>query len=169
MRKAFPLLLCLWVVLAVGCSYKHLSFFFDGVPNPEKKIQALPGTQAIAPTTRVQYSEHGPYAAKQCNACHNREMTNNLIVPVEQLCANCHELQLTKKYIHGPLLSGGCLVCHDPHSSPYRYLLKSESDTFCFYCHDQIALPKDDAHSSVTAQCTSCHDAHMSNNKYLLK
>ena len=53
-----------------------------------------------------------------------------------QLCGRCHELDLTRRYVHGPLASGGCTVCHDPHSSRYRYLLVSDSDGFCLSCHD---------------------------------
>jgi predicted CXXCH cytochrome family protein len=94
---------------------------------------------------------------------------NTFVVPREQLCFQCHDLKLDKKYIHGPLASGGCTACHDPHSSKYRYFLLSESDSFCLRCHDRQAIDRIGAHAGVGDECMSCHDAHMSDKKYLLR
>jgi predicted CXXCH cytochrome family protein len=68
-----------------------------------------------------------------------------------------------------PLASGGCVACHDPHSSQYPYFLVGESDTFCLYCHDRVTIAKIGAHAGVTGQCTDCHNPHMSDKKYLLR
>lgn len=168
--KIWILLLCVGVLLTWGCSHKTLSIFFDGVPNPDKaKGPGVQPQDIRAANPRISFSEHGPYASKNCSACHNRQENNNLVLPKEQLCYTCHEFSQKKKYIHGPLLQGGCLVCHDPHSSPYRSLLKSESDTFCFYCHDQASILRNPAHKDTTSECTTCHDAHMSDKQFLLK
>ena len=109
------------------------------------------------------------------------------MVPAEQLCVRCHELGAAKAYVHGPLASGGCLVCHDPHRSANRFLLVSASDSFCLQCHERAGLSvlavtegadsaaagagKDgsDGHAGDAADCTDCHDAHMSDRKYLLR
>lgn len=61
------------------------------------------------------------------------------------------------------------MVCHDPHSSQYRYLLVSELDNFCLYCHDRQSVAKIGAHEGIEGQCTTCHDAHMSDRKFFLK
>jgi predicted CXXCH cytochrome family protein len=164
-------------VLAIGCHpttrYQVLSFLFDGVPPPRSAEEAERSQAAIPADAlalrRVGYGEHGPYAAKLCNACHESAAANTFVVPREQLCMKCHDLRLNKKYIHGPLASGGCTVCHDPHSSRYRYLLVSESDSFCLHCHDRQAIERNGAHQGVDGQCTDCHDAHMSDKKYLLR
>jgi predicted CXXCH cytochrome family protein len=162
------------VVLAIGCNatsrYETLSFFFDGVPTP----MPTPGPEGQPPkagaqAVQVRYREHGPYAARMCNACHDPAALNVIVVPIDQLCSRCHEIKLDKKYIHGPLASGGCTACHDPHSSQYRYFLVSEADTFCTYCHNPQALERVAAHQGTDKQCTACHDAHMSDKKYLLK
>jgi len=164
-------------VLSIGCSaetrYKILSTIFDGVP-PPKPPEPLEAEGAGAPpgavqVTRIQPRDHGPYAARLCNACHEAAATNAFVVPREQLCFKCHELKLDKKYIHGPLASGGCTACHDPHGSRYRYLLVSESDSFCLYCHDRQDVARVAAHAGASEQCTDCHDAHMSDNEYLLR
>ena len=177
--KVGTVVACLSVVavLSVGCNatsrYKVLSFFFDGVP-PPPTTEAPEGKQAATPASaipsrQVGYREHGPYAARLCNACHESAATNALVAPREQLCFKCHEFRTDKKYVHGPLASGGCLACHDPHSSQYRYFLVSESDSFCFHCHDREAIARIGAHGGVEQKCTACHDPHMSNRKYLLR
>jgi predicted CXXCH cytochrome family protein len=164
-------------VLSLGCDptsrYKVLTFFFDGVPPPRPAGEAE-GTQAATQADslrprRVVTSQHGPYAAKLCNACHESTASNTFVVPPAQLCFRCHDIRLDRQYIHGPLASGGCTACHDPHSSRYRYLLVSESDDFCFHCHERQAVAKVGAHAGVEGQCTFCHDPHMSGKRYLLR
>ncbi len=150
-------------------SYKTLSFFFDGVPNPEEEMVQKNGQPGVPSTNKKPtYKMHGPYAAKLCSACH-QPGTNMLILPVEKLCMNCHVLQLDKKFVHGPVAAGGCKVCHDPHGSSYRYLLVAEAREFCLRCHSEKDIAKNKAHDGVTADCTDCHDAHTSNRRYMLK
>jgi len=168
---------CLVAALTMGCNsatrHNVLTFFFDGVPPPRtapsmEEAQAAPHASP-APARGVGYREHGPYAARLCNACHEPAATNSLVAPAEDLCLQCHDLRRDKKYIHGPLFAGGCIVCHDPHSSQYSNLLVSESDNFCFHCHDRGSVERTAAHVGTEGQCTFCHDAHTSNKKYLLK
>lgn len=163
-------------LLSFGCSAESrhtvLTVFFDGVPPLE-----VPPPEGLAETadgpvervSRVGFGGHGPYAARMCGACHQSAATNKLVVPVEELCFRCHDIRMDKKYIHGPLASGGCKACHDPHSSRYRYLLVSESDDFCFHCHEEQVVAAIPAHGGSDQSCTACHDAHMSNQKYLLR
>ncbi len=163
--------------LAAGCSpatrHKVLTTLFDGVP-PEKTEAPVAAPSAAArpagpASRRSSYSEHGPYAAKLCNACHSAGATNNLVAPKDALCLQCHVLRTDVRYVHGPVVSGGCLVCHDPHSSKYGYLLVSDTDGFCLRCHDADDVRKIQGHAEVQANCTDCHDAHGSNQRYLLK
>ena len=176
-RKIF---LACWVAAALLCacnttrSHKILSFFFDGVPEPggkpsvEAGIKGRKAEEQGITVAASRYREHGPYAAKQCQGCHLRA-TNNLILPIEELCFQCHSLNVRKKYIHGPLASGGCKVCHEPHGSVYPFLLVSEPKEFCSHCHDRNRIAKLDAHRGKEGQCTDCHDAHSSDKAYLLK
>jgi predicted CXXCH cytochrome family protein len=173
MRQCILVLGLIAAVCIAGCKTtsgdRVLRFFFDGVPprGAAKGVSAKPGSPEVL-TPSVTLSQHGPFAAKLCSGCHVPQ-TNALVAPVGELCYNCHELQLTKKYIHGPLASGGCLVCHDPHSSPNRALLVADSTTFCIRCHDPGEVAKNPAHQNLNEQCTDCHDAHMSDDRYLLK
>jgi predicted CXXCH cytochrome family protein len=174
--RIFALGLGLAAILTVACSaaarHKGLTLFFDGVP-PPKAARPAEGSQAASapvPSSRkTGYGEHGPYAAKLCGACHESGATNSLVLPRDELCARCHVIDLDRKFVHGPLASGGCLLCHDPHSSQYRHLLVSDSDSFCFRCHDRAAVAKIDGHAGMQEDCTTCHDAHGSDTKYLLK
>ena len=165
---------------ALGCApktesgYRMLSRFFDGVPKPEALIAKEhpegvdKGKEIAGETGKTTYREHGPYAAKMCDGCHEPS-TNVLVAPIDELCFRCHEFRTDKKYVHGPLASGGCRVCHDPHGSRYRFLLVSDAETFCFYCHDKKILETREVHKQAGERCTSCHNAHMSDKKYLLK
>jgi len=164
----------LLLALLFGCAgksrYQILTYFFDGVPPPEEERgEAGKGSRkegAAAPAA-ASYVEHGPYAAKQCESCHVKA-SNRLVLPINELCFQCHALDIRKKYLHGPLASGGCKVCHDPHRSRFPFLLVSEPKESCLHCHDASGIAKKEVHRRTQAQCTACHDAHSSDNEYLL-
>jgi predicted CXXCH cytochrome family protein len=169
------ILLAILAALFSGCAantrYKVLSFFFDGVPPPGEvagEAGKAGGKKGVATPEKPRFLEHGPYAARQCDGCHVRA-SNRLVLPIEELCFKCHSLDVRKTYIHGPLASGGCNVCHDPHGSMYPFLLVAEAREFCLTCHDAKSIEKRDVHKGDRSQCTRCHDAHSSDRKYLLK
>lgn len=178
LKGAAYVVLCALLLAVVGLSgcapegrYKVLSFFFDGVPNPEavKKENALKKNEEAESMKPVTYRMHGPYAARQCSGCHTPG-SNVLILPKDKLCFRCHVLDLSKKYVHGPVASGGCLMCHDPHGSAYPYFLVADPAKFCLRCHNSKDIAKNKAHKGIDdEQCTKCHDAHSSNKEYLLK
>ncbi len=176
-NRATALALCVAIALLCGCNttknYKVLSFFFDGVPDPNKApadhgVGDAKKEVGTAQAAGSRYKEHGPYAARECQSCHMRA-TNALIMPIEDLCFKCHSIDVRKKYIHGPLASGGCKICHQAHGSAYPYLLVSEPKEFCIYCHDRKAIARGGGHKDMETQCTVCHDAHSSDKEYLLK
>jgi predicted CXXCH cytochrome family protein len=163
-----------------GCEartrYKVFGPFFDGVPNPDETAPSADRNKSIGAraavdaneTKKKQYVEHGPYAAKLCEGCHQRG-TNKLLMPIESLCLYCHAVTSGKKRIHGPIASGGCKICHDPHSSSNRFLLVSDSKEFCLYCHDKNEIATREVHQGMSTECITCHDAHGSDNEFLLK
>ncbi len=168
------ILICLaGAVLVCGCRattrYEVLSFVFDGVPQPVNGSDGTADSDNKPSTAKVQrrHSKHGPYGAKMCNACHQKG-TNTLLLKKEELCFKCHSFQPAKKQ-HGPLASGGCTVCHDPHRSSYEYLLVAEDREFCTYCHDPNDVYSRDVHQGIDSACTVCHNPHGSDNDFLLR
>ncbi len=168
------LMLLAGLLAAVGCSaesrYRTLSLFFDGVPDPAKQA-ADPRKRGVvsADAIKAQVRNHGPYAARMCDACHRADGVG-LLMPVEELCQNCHVLNIGKKHVHGPVASGGCRACHDPHGSGKPFLLAADPTTFCFSCHDRKEIESRDVHQAAAGtQCTECHNPHGSDNDYLLR
>ncbi len=164
------------LVFAVsGCSpetrYATLSFFFDGVPKPGEQPLETRGLGGDARArAHVATRSHGPYAAKMCSACHMQDSSNRLILPVEKLCLNCHNLNIKKRIIHGPVASGGCRMCHNPHGTGKPFLLDSEPSTFCLNCHDPAEIGSREVHKAASGtDCTECHNPHGSDNDFLLK
>jgi len=161
------------LVMLSGCeprtSYKVLSFFFDGVSDPDKAIVTTEKTD-VKESKFNQGSTHGPFAAKNCGACHKREQGNQLVLPKEKLCVSCHKLDFEgAEWVHGPVASEGCWICHSPHQSAYPFLLDAPAKEVCFRCHEERAVMKNEAHQDVAAGCLDCHDAHASQRKFLLK
>jgi predicted CXXCH cytochrome family protein len=176
-------ILCISALILVGmlgCEpktrYRALCFLFDGVPTPpgmvpcdNARVGAIPVAKSSGNVEQVElaYKEHGPYAAKLCEGCHQRQ-TNKLLMAKEDLCFNCHDLQIKKRIIHGPVASGSCMVCHDPHGSGNQYLLVAKSQDFCQHCHENRDILRTAAHQNMDNGCTSCHNAHASDNDFLL-
>lgn len=150
--------------------YRTLSLFFDGVPDPAKQAAADKKRGAApAETEKARVTNHGPYAARMCDACHRADGAG-LIMPAEELCMNCHVLDIRKKYVHGPVASGNCRTCHNPHGTGKPFLLSAEPTTFCFFCHDKDTTMNRVVHGAAAGTpCTDCHDPHGSDSEYLLR
>lgn len=171
-------LICAVVVsgLLFSCTpetrYRVLSFFVDGVPKPGEPAerQGVRGERNRAEVQRLEVFEHGPYGARMCTSCHEGGFSNRLLLSKEKLCFHCHTFGMEARYVHGPLPGGGCLLCHDPHSTRYKSLLVSKPEEFCFYCHDRTRVLSGRTHiNAAETACTACHDAHMSDRRYMLK
>jgi predicted CXXCH cytochrome family protein len=166
---AGPALLLL-TVLAVGCSvnhsnYKTLSFFFDGVPDPDAPVMASADSARTTSDNglvqAVKLYRHKPYADGKCEECHTADK-KQLLSLKEDLCIKCHQPAVNQYAVmHGPVAVGQCLWCHEPHESDSPRLLKTTAPDLCLQCHDQNLLPASiPAHLSDAANCLDCHVGH---------
>jgi predicted CXXCH cytochrome family protein len=72
-------------------------------------------------------------------------------------------------WVHGPVSSGLCTVCHSPHSSKYPFMLLSgKTNEMCRSCHAEgYIMPIEDHKKDM--DCTECHNPHIGKNRFLLK
>ena len=94
--------------------------------------------------------------------------SSRLRLPPDRLCGACHDdldalaLAEPKVSLLGPVAMGDCLVCHDPHKSDERYLLrKSPVSDLCHACHNPAETKR--LHLSGYGSqhaCTACHSPH---------
>lgn len=133
-------------------------------PVPDLCASCHPNETALRQKAVV---KHGPMAdQKSCKNCHHPHFSDQpkLLLTAElALCLACHdrELQTGKGKIanmkalleankngHGPVKSGVCVTCHNPHGSDsWRLLVKYyPPDLYAPYADGRYAL------------CLSCHD-----------
>ncbi|NQV34853.1 MAG: hypothetical protein HQ515_19320 [Phycisphaeraceae bacterium] len=159
--------------------HRTLSFFFDGVPPlPGQVFEEMPDDGTMNPRRRrvePTWYLHEPQA--NCERCHgNQKQENfsrqvNLVSPLPALCYECHDMpQGGNGWVHGPVASGQCVTCHEPHRSLNRYLLKKPEPQICFQCHEVTSLKTLPGHDLASFQtCLDCHAGHSSFAKHLLK
>ena len=157
-----------------GCTvtrsnYKALSFFFDGVPDPDAPVGAVdPTTGEIRAAAIV--SVHPPYAEEKCSECHKSRlrMSRN----DSGICANCHKGKDSEhERMHGPVAAGACLWCHHPHESAQRFLLRDTDRAVCSQCHtpgllNSVRVPE---HADESRACLECHVGHGGPRSFLLR
>jgi predicted CXXCH cytochrome family protein len=155
--------------LALSCSvrnnYKTLTFFFDGVPNPNAPVLVATNSGGLKSNTGElipsKMYRHKPFNDGKCNECHLDK--KHLVTTKAELCVRCHA-PTVKQYptMHAPVAIGQCLWCHEPHESDSPKLLKTTAPDLCLQCHDPALLPADvRPHlSPEQANCLYCHTGH---------
>ena len=75
----------------------------------------------------------------------------------------CHDVPL-KKFAHQPFAQGQCTLCHQPHQSDYRNLLRNgDGPQHCYSCHAEkrtAMTQSPDVHKAAAESCTTCHSPH---------
>ena len=93
-------------------------------------------------------------------------IANDIPTPVPPVAKG--KAQVKGKVVHPPV-EGDCLVCHDPHGSDNKGLLKKPLLDTCVSCHkDSIKAVKFKHDPVGNGECMSCHAPHQSDNKGLL-
>lgn len=150
-------------------------------------------------------NSHAPSINFACIQCHtgetnffNEDAKNKSRFlapdPIDMQCKNCHFKVESKWYKkdskHGPVMSGRCTKCHNPHSSNHEFFLHKPIWKLCTTCHDEKAKGKhvltsfvfgrnkgahptqgrdDPARPGRELVCSSCHNPHGSDGIVLLR
>lgn len=162
------------ILLWAGCGtpeekYKILSFWFDGVPDPNAVITGPGGKPILASATMYQ---HKPFKDGDCAGCHDSFSNIYISNKSSNVCLKCHEDKVNEyPKMHGPVATVACLWCHSPHESPNKYLLRYESPEVCVQCHERGKLlgNKPPEHMDPLRNCLDCHVGHGSEKRYFLR
>lgn len=141
---------------------------------------------------KTQAHVHGPVGTGDCTVCHNPhgdqfqfELWAN---GDTDICIACHTDKKKLVYeikglvVHGILSGSGCIACHSPHATPYRFQLYKPIYELCISCHTKLAGVerghpvdkhpvrggKDPRREGHEFSCTSCHNPHGSRYKFML-
>jgi predicted CXXCH cytochrome family protein len=162
-------------------SNNFLAFFFDGVTGRDTIKTSLvsgdsskisnPGAFRSDPLAEnSSFSVHYPYKEKDCSSCHDPNNKIELILKQPDLCYSCHDdFSKTYKYVHGPVVSGYCTACHNPHMAKEKKLLIRSGQQLCLFCHESKAVLKNSEHKDIAdTECTLCHNPHGGENIFIL-
>jgi predicted CXXCH cytochrome family protein len=163
-----------WLGCSVEKNYELLSFFFDGVPDPNApELDQVRGRRG---GPRISVTSHAPYRERLCKECHvgasDFGMTFAGFENVDRdVCLKCHEGETTAyRKMHGPVAAGDCLWCHRPHESRYAHLLRLDGPDLCADCHDPGLLsPATPGHVEPERSCLDCHHGHGGDTAYFLR
>ena len=156
------------VLVGPSCSseknYKVLSFFFDGVPDPNAPVLAEGEEQSGNGTgPKMLAIVHKPYAEGKCGECHEGDTSkfDSFQKLSSDICMKCHAKVLNQyPVMHGPVSAGECLLCHNPHESSVKGMLNDDAPAVCMQCHVSEFLPQDTEHQDIKRNCLDCHAAH---------
>jgi predicted CXXCH cytochrome family protein len=163
--------------------------------HPEKiQVAVKPGPAVFGQTSPECYGchqsttlaaewPHSPTARLLCRACHPEGEGVKVAIPtgkVEDLCFTCHINEKkwpTLAHIHGPVGTGDCTICHDPHGGNNPNQLWADGKgRLCVICHEDkkkylAAVPQQKlrVHGILTARgCVICHSPHASDHRFQL-
>ncbi len=169
-----------WVA-ACSPATKHrvLTYFFDGVPDPNEVPQigyassgvAMAGTTSDGKRKVVPQYAHEPYRKGECGGCHDAQTGQTYMPKNEGLCGRCHA-GFTRKYafVHGPAAVEHCAFCHHHHASSHEFMLHKGPTETCLRCHSRDDLSGEAYHATIDEDvCTKCHNPHGGDDRFFLK
>ncbi len=87
-------------------------------------------------------------------------------------CKKCHDMGKGKKYVHMPIRTNACSVCHNIFTKTKGLLRVKKDVKMCIMCHNQkrkMIRTGKNIHPPVKRDCTNCHDPHAGNIRFRLK
>lgn len=120
--------------------------------------------------------QHPPFAKNQCFICHTKDadgkpVPDGFIAAQPDLCYMCHQKKDRGAVVHPALTMVDCTMCHSPHESMVKPLMKDKIGNVCTMCHDAPGMDQPVKHSALIMlkSCVRCHSPHSSDNEKLLK
>jgi predicted CXXCH cytochrome family protein len=156
------------------------------------KLPATPADSICFPCHNSKFSgltfQHNEAGVNwKCLRCHQSEAMETDFSPdrpvkfvieegmkIAPLCYECHKKNKKEysayKYIHGPVATAGCGMCHDPHGSNFRNFLYKDPSTLCIECHNmKDKMEQPNTHEPVVKEgCIKCHNPHGNNFTFFL-
>ena len=188
-NRCLPMTVLLLVLVPVwmltGCNkytrYKVLTAVFDGVPHPDDRTEEVTGLEEVSlgdeewrlAALPVRYTHPSAGTEGGCALCHGPP--KDMVIPGKDMCVRCHAHVTDKKtFIHGPAVLD-CIVCHEPHESKTKSLLKIIGNELCFECHyrqNREDAYKTEEHRDTEEMeyvCLACHDPHGGKDRFFVK
>ena len=181
-RGALGLALGFLALASCGPTERHrmMTYLFDGVPPlpgqvADRSLYDVNDTGATGEGGAGGWTVHEPL--KDCTQCHaNRRRARfsrevQLVEAPPQLCFRCHtEYANPSGWVHGPVATGECLFCHEPHKTRNAALLTDPVPELCYRCHDREAMALIENHTEASyANCIRCHEGHAAPTRWLLR
>ncbi len=108
--------------------------------------------------------KEGIMTCVDCHDPHEPAARTQLAGFKQQTCFKCHtDKQGPYLFEHNSVAIEGCTVCHSPHGSPNRHMLKDQSvSQLCYSCHTTV--PGWHSRFTPESNCANCHSTiHGSN------
>ncbi|HWO57737.1 MAG TPA: cytochrome c3 family protein [bacterium] len=130
-----------------------------------------PHTTAARGMAMLKRSQHPPFEARECGACHEAGATE--VRGDRQLCGQCHDETIAAidgmPVVHAAMAdSAACMTCHSPHVGDTPALLRKTGFSVCTNCHETINLADSVVHNPAREDCAICHTPHGGSDARLL-
>ncbi len=162
------------MIALAGQTEKSLSDMPTSQSSQTKQTADNPKSEESAGDSFTSWGMHE--SLKGCTPCHGDESEQaspgqpHLVASVPALCCLCHkEYVAMSGWVHGPVATGNCMLCHEPHETKNPSLLNETIPMLCYRCHEIKTLQLVPGHSDKSyATCINCHDGHSSPGRMLL-
>lgn len=84
------------------------------------------------------------------------------------MARNCHANFGKEAFVHGPVASGDCILCHIQ-TRKHKFEPIADAGKLCLECHERLDTEKVVHQPVREGKCTQCHDPHQSPNRFMLR